>query len=142
VNLARQQALSRPIEIILEEEPELPPVEHDPAQMQQVLLNLLLNALQAIDGAGRIRVQVLSHDNQALVSVTDTGRGIAPEHLASIFRPFFTTKGQGTGLGLSLARRVIEDHAGKIEVTSQAGQGTQFLIWLPFRHPGPSASAS
>jgi len=141
VNLARQQALSRPVEISLEKAPSLPPVEHDAGQLQQVLLNLLLNALQAIDGAGKIRVQIVSHDDQALVSVTDTGRGIAPEHLPSIFRPFFTTKGQGTGLGLSLARRVVEDHGGKIEVTSQPGQGTQFLIWLPFRRPASPPAA-
>lgn len=142
VNLARQQALSRPVEIALEKAPGMPPVEHDPGQMQQVLLNLLLNALQAIDGAGKVRVQIVSHDDQALVSVTDTGRGITPENLPNIFRPFFTTKGQGTGLGLSLARRVVEDHGGKIEVTSQPGQGTQFLIWLPFRRAaGPSAAS-
>jgi signal transduction histidine kinase len=133
VHLARQQALSRPVEITLEKAPGLPLVEHDAGQLQQVLLNLMLNALQAIDGAGKIRVQISSHDTQALVSVADTGRGIAPENLPNIFRPFFTTKGQGTGLGLSLARRVVEDHGGRIEVTSQPGQGTQFHIWLPFR---------
>jgi len=142
VNLARQQALSRPVEVTLEKATQLPPVEHDTGQMQQVLLNLLLNALQAIDGAGKIRVQIVSHDNHAVVSVTDTGRGIAPEHLPNIFRPFFTTKGQGTGLGLSLARRVVEDHGGRIEVISQPGQGTQFLIWLPFRKPPSGTSAS
>jgi hypothetical protein len=142
VNLARQQTLSRPVEIVLEKSPNLPPVEHDPAQLQQVLLNLLLNALQAIEGAGTVRVQIVSHDNQALVSVADTGRGIAAEHLPNIFRPFFTTKGQGTGLGLSLARRVVEEHGGKIEVTSQSGQGTQFLIWLPFRRPAAAPAAS
>ncbi len=142
VNLARQQALSRPVEIALEKAAGMPPVEHDTGQMQQVLLNLLLNALQAIDGAGQIRVQIVCHDDQAVVSVTDTGRGIAPENLPNIFRPFFTTKGQGTVLGLSLARRVVEDHGGKIEVTSQPGQGTQFLIWLPFRRAAAPSAAS
>jgi signal transduction histidine kinase len=141
VHLARQQALSRPVEISLERAQNLPPVEHDAGQLQQVLLNLLLNALQAIEGVGKIRVQIVSHDNQALVSVSDTGRGIASEHLPNIFRPFFTTKGQGTGLGLSLARRVVEDHGGKIEVTSQPGQGTQFLLWLPFRRPASPPTA-
>jgi hypothetical protein len=135
VNLARQQALSRPVEILFERSPNLPPVEHDAGQLQQVLLNLLLNALQAIETTGSIRVQIASHDNQALVSVSDTGRGIAAEHLPNIFRPFFTTKGQGTGLGLSLAHRVVEAHGGKIEVTSQSGLGTQFMLWLPFRRP-------
>jgi len=142
VNLARQQTLSRPVEISLEKSPDLQPVEHDAGQMQQVLLNLLLNALQAIDGAGKVQVHIVSHFNQALVSVSDTGRGIAPENLPNIFRPFFTTKGQGTGLGLSLARRVVEDHGGTIEVTSQPGQGTQFLIWLPFRRPAAPSAAS
>ena len=131
VALARQQALSRPIEIRFAPADNLPPVEHDAAQMQQVLLNLLLNALQAISGAGSIRAAVERRDPHAVLTVADSGRGIAPENLASIFRPFFTTKGQGTGLGLSLARRIVEDHGGRIEVESQPGEGTKFTVRLP-----------
>jgi signal transduction histidine kinase len=133
VMLARQQALSKPIEIVLTKNAELPEVEHDSSQIHQVLLNLLLNAIQAIDQQGRIAVELKPRDQSAAIIVTDNGRGIAPEHLSNIFRPFYTTKGNGTGLGLSLARRIIEQHQGTIEVTSTAGQGTQFTVLLPLR---------
>jgi hypothetical protein len=133
VALARQQALSRPIQIELRRADNLPPVEHDSALIQQVLLNLLLNAIQAIPAEGRVTVVLESRDGFAHITVSDTGRGIAPEHLPSIFRPFFTTKGQGTGLGLSLARRIVESHGGRLEVSSQLGKGSEFSAWLPLR---------
>ena len=142
VALARQQVLSRPIHIELVKGEGLPPVEHDTAQIQQVLLNLLLNAIQAISGSGKIQVSVESRDASAAVTVSDTGRGIAPEYLPNIFRPFFTTKGHGTGLGLSLARRIVEDHGGHIEVSSQPGVGSRFTVWVPLRKPVPAEATS
>ncbi len=142
VALARQQVLSQPIQIELVKAEDLPHVEHDTVQIQQVLLNLLLNAIQAISSTGRIQVRLESRDAFAAVAVSDTGRGIAPEHLPNIFRPFFTTKGHGTGLGLSLARRIVEDHGGHIEVSSQPGAGTRFTVWLPLRKPAPAGAAS
>jgi signal transduction histidine kinase len=135
VMLARQQVLSKPITIELEKDPQLPNVEHDSDQMHQVILNLLLNAVQAIESAGTVRVVLAARKDNALISVTDSGRGISPEHLPFIFRPFYTTKGNGTGLGLSLARRIVEDHRGKIEVESEIGRGTEFLITLPVHQP-------
>lgn len=135
VKLARQQVLSRPIEISFVPSPHLPPVEHDTAQIQQVLLNLMLNAIQAIEGPGRVDVLLESRDGSALLSVSDTGRGIDPAQIANIFRPFFTTKGKGTGLGLSLAQRIVESHGGKMEVESTRGKGTRFKIWLSLRRP-------
>ena len=134
VSLARQQIISRPIEIRLSQAHDLPPVEHDAGQIQQVLLNLLLNAIQAIDSSGNIRVRLNSEDGFATVSVSDTGSGIAPEHLANIFRPFFTTKKRGTGLGLSLVSRIVEAHGGRVQVHSTPGEGSQFMVWLPFQH--------
>jgi two-component system sensor histidine kinase HydH len=109
-------------------------VEHDSDQVHQVLLNLLLNAVQAIETEGTVRVIVGGKKDVALISVTDSGRGIGPEHLPFIFRPFYTTKGNGTGLGLSLARRIVEDHRGRIEVQSEVGKGTEFLVTLPIHH--------
>jgi signal transduction histidine kinase len=102
-----------------------------------VFLNLLLNAVQAMEGggAGVIRVELGSRDDCASVTVTDTGRGIPPQHIAHIFRPFYTTKGNGTGLGLSLARRIVEEHHGRIEVSSVVGKGSKFEVLLPFRVP-------
>jgi two-component system, NtrC family, sensor kinase len=132
VMLARQQVLSKPIKIELEKAPELPEVEHDSDQIHQVVLNLLLNATQAIDTAGTVHVQIISRDDHACVIVSDTGRGIPAQQIPHIFRPFFTTKGNGTGLGLSLARRITEEHHGRIEVTSVVGKGSRFEVVLPF----------
>ncbi len=142
VVLAGQQVLSRPIKIGFEKDLSLPNVEHDSDQIHQLLLNLLLNAVQAIDGAGAIRVQILSLKGDAAIAVTDTGRGIAPEHLPNIFRPFYTTKGNGTGLGLSLSSRIAEEHHGRIEVTSEVGKGTKFLVVLPLQQANAQAAAA
>ena len=145
VMLARQQVLSKPIRIELEKDPHLPVVEHDSDQIHQVVLNLLLNSVQAIEGAGAVRVVIATKKDKALISVADSGRGISAEHLPFIFRPFYTTKGNGTGLGLSLARRIVEDHRGQIEVESELGRGTEFLVTIPIRQPqqlGESAEAA
>jgi signal transduction histidine kinase len=131
VMLARQQVLSKPIKIAFTPSPDMPEVDHDSDQIHQVLLNLLLNSVQAIEGSGVVRVAVFENDSDAVITVSDTGRGIPAEHLPNIFRPFFTTKGNGTGLGLSLARRIIEEHHGRIEVSSSSGKGTTFSVMLP-----------
>jgi signal transduction histidine kinase len=135
VMLARQQVLSRPIKIESQQAPDLPEVEHDSDQVHQVLLNLLLNAVQAMEGPGTVRVEIGSRGGFASVAVSDTGRGISAQNLPNIFRPFYTTKGDGTGLGLSLARRIVEDHHGRIEVNSVVGKGSKFEVLLPFNAP-------
>jgi signal transduction histidine kinase len=138
VGFARQQATTKRITIDLQAKQELPAIEHDPNQINQVLLNLLLNAVQSMDKPGTIRVTLDTDElnEYAVITVADEGRGIAPEHINSIFRPFFTTKGHGTGLGLSLARRTVEAHGGKIEVTSELGRGTRFVVLLPLNRRG------
>ncbi|MFZ1917091.1 MAG: ATP-binding protein [Terriglobales bacterium] len=135
VMLARQQVLSKPIKIEFTPAENLPEVDHDSDQIHQVLLNLLLNAVQAIEGSGRVEVAVFAREDSddAIVTVSDTGRGIPAEHLPNIFRPFYTTKGDGTGLGLSLAKRIIEEHHGRIEVESKLDKGTTFSVMLPLR---------
>ena len=135
VMLARQQALSKTITIELKKDPSLQQVNHDSDQIHQVLLNLLLNAIQATEGKGNIQVELEHRDENAVIVVSDNGRGISPEHLPNIFRPFYTTKGNGTGLGLSLARRIAEEHRGRIEVTSSVGHGSKFVVFLPFHPP-------
>ena len=127
---AREQAGHRKIELTVRRRP-LPNVEHDPGQIHQVVLNLVLNAIQATDPGGSVAIEFEEDDESVMVEVSDTGRGIPPEILSNIFRPFFTTKGEGTGLGLSLAKRIVEDHAGRIEVSSRLGQGSRFSIILP-----------
>jgi signal transduction histidine kinase len=131
VMFARQQAVTKRIMIDLEMQDSLTPVDHDAHQINQVLLNLLLNAIQSMDKPGSIRVSLQSDEDAVVITVADEGKGIPPEHLPNIFRPFFTTKGHGTGLGLSLARRTIEAHGGRIAVASEVGKGTTFAIRLP-----------
>jgi signal transduction histidine kinase len=142
VLVARQQVHSISIGIELQKDPRLPNVEHDSDQIHRLLLNLLLNAVQAIDGKGTIRVGVSFLNGDAAITVVDTGRGIEPEHLAHIFRPFYTSKGNGTGLGLSMARRTVEDHHGRIEVSTELGRGTTFSVFLPLLQPMPLCAAS
>jgi two-component system, NtrC family, sensor kinase len=145
VMLGRQQALASAVEIVLQKDPSLPEVEHDSDQIHQVLLNLLLNALQAIDQndrRGMVVVTVRRRESNAVIEVADNGCGIPYEHLPSIFRPFFTTKGDGTGLGLSLARRIVEDHQGYIEVRTTVGKGTTFTVVLPLQHAESAPAAS
>ncbi|MGC2772387.1 MAG: ATP-binding protein [Candidatus Sulfotelmatobacter sp.] len=142
VMLARQQVISKPIKIELQKAPHLPEVEHDSDQIHQVLLNLLLNAVQSMDGPGKVCVEIDTRGGDASVTVSDTGRGISPEVLSNIFRPFYTTKGNGTGLGLSLARRIVEDHHGRIEVSSVVGSGSKFTVLLPFHMPTAHIAAS
>ncbi len=143
VMLARQQALSKPIKIEFWKNEDLPEVEHDSNQIHQVLLNLLLNSIQAIDNSGTIQVAMQLRNGSVEIVVTDDGRGISPENLEHIFRPFYTTKGNGTGLGLSLARRIVEDHQGRIDVTSEPAKGTRFVVTLPVqRNVAEAARAS
>ncbi len=141
VMFSRQQALSKSIDIEFHHDPLPLEVEHDSNQINQVLLNLLLNSIQSIDHSGKITVKTERHGTLAAVAITDTGRGIAPEHLPHIFRPFYTTKGNGTGLGLSLARRIVEEHGGRVEVNSTLGQGSTFTVFLPLRRASAHAAA-
>ncbi len=112
---------------------QMPLVYCQSMQINQVFMNLLLNAAQAMEQPGDIYIRISTEEKFAIVSVRDTGSGIAPQHLTKVFDPFFTTKpvGTGTGLGLSLSYSIIQKHHGKLSVTSQQGQGTEFVIALP-----------
>lgn len=112
---------------------ELPRIACAPSQINQVLLNLLTNAAQAIDGMGRIQIRSWADTQGIYISLQDNGRGMPPEVMAKIFDPFFTTKpvGQGTGLGLSISYKIVQDHGGQIRVASEPGRGTRFLVSLP-----------
>lgn len=111
----------------------IPEIECLAPQLNQVFLNLLINAVQAIDERGIIVLRTGFDDNEVWVEVGDTGQGIEPEHLDRIFEPFFTTKpvGTGTGLGLSLAHSIVQRHGGQLEARSKIGQGTVFRVTLP-----------
>jgi len=111
----------------------LPHIMCFPFQLNQVFMNLLVNASHALDSKGKITIRTGFDDSQVWVEVQDTGRGIAPENLQRIFDPFFTTKpiGKGTGLGLSLAYGIVKKHGGHMEVNSVVGQGTCMKVVLP-----------
>lgn len=114
---------------------DIPPVECLPSQLNQVFLNILVNAGHAIEGKGTIKIATGREGANVFIAISDSGRGIPQENVARIFDPFFTTKpvGEGTGLGLSLSYSIVRKHAGRIEVTSKVGEGTTFRIVLPVR---------
>ena len=132
---AAQHSGGKNIEKRLELADDLPPVYVDPKQIQQVFLNLFLNAVQAMQQGGVLTVQsALAEQDGAetvRVRVTDTGQGIPPQILEKIFTPFFTTKAQGTGLGLAISHRLIEQQGGRLSVESEDGKGTTFTVELP-----------
>ena len=112
---------------------QLPTAPLDPAQIKQVLVNLVKNAVQAMTKGGVLTVQTGSGADGVWVSIADTGCGIPQEQLNRIFEPFFTTKRKGSGLGLMIVQRIVREHGGLIKLESNVGQGTRFRIWLP-RH--------
>lgn len=122
----------------------LPAVECIPAQINQVIANLLVNAAQAIEQRGKIWVRTGQEGDWVWLEVEDTGKGIAPEHVGRIFEPFFTTKpvGKGTGLGLSVSYGIVEKHGGRIEVASELGKGSRFRIWLPISQANRAAASA
>jgi signal transduction histidine kinase len=125
------------VEIAVKKEPDLPLVQVDRIHVQQTVVNILMNAAQAMPGGGKILIKTGRGDQYVFISITDTGVGIKEKDLEKIFEPFFTTKEkeQGTGLGLSLCKRLIEANAGKIEVESKIGEGTTFTIMIPINQP-------
>lgn len=116
---------------------ELPPVRCIPAQINQVFMNLLVNAAQAIEGSGTITLRSGADDANAWIEIADTGKGMTPEVMARIFEPFYTTKpiGKGTGLGLSISADIMKRHRGSLAVRSQIGEGTCFRLELPLVAP-------
>jgi signal transduction histidine kinase len=118
---------------VVREYGEVPEVHLFVGRMNQVFLNLLVNARQAIAGKGRITIRTCTVGDVAQIEFTDSGCGIAPENLARIFDPGFTTKGVGvgTGLGLSICYQIIQEHLGEIRVRSEVGQGSTFTVVVP-----------
>jgi signal transduction histidine kinase len=112
--------------------PNLPPLRADPSNLSQVLLNLMLNGLQAMPNGGTLTLEAKALNGNCLIAVTDTGGGISPENQRRIFEPYFTTKVKGTGLGLAISRRIIEAHGGTLINLTKINHGCRFEISLPF----------
>jgi two-component system NtrC family sensor kinase len=137
LNIVRNKADFFDIKLITDLDPALSRVKADASQLQQVFLNMIMNAADAIEGKGTITVSTrnVNEDDMDYVEIEfhDTGPGISDENLAKIFEPFFTTKpvGKGTGLGLAVSHGIIREHGGKIDVKTWPGEGTSFLVRLP-----------
>jgi signal transduction histidine kinase len=117
--------------------------DYDATQIEQVLVNLIQNGIQAMPRGGRLSVRLREQDGAALISVQDQGQGIPADQLGRIFEPFFTTKpaGQGTGLGLAVSAGIVAEHHGRIDAASQVGQGSVFTVYLPLKQPAVAERA-
>jgi len=133
LELLERQGVLRDLEVRAEIAADTPAVTGDRSALEQVLVNLLLNAADAAGAGGRVRVTTTTAPGAALVVIADSGRGIPPEDAARVFDPFFTTKepGRGTGLGLAIVARTVEDHGGRITVGNAAEGGAVFTVTLP-----------
>lgn len=143
VALSEQRAKYANVKIVMKLEPELPPVAVSPSEIQQVILNLMNNSLDAMDGTGgTIEIATRVQDGLLVVDVADEGPGIPPANLPRIFDPFFTTKpvGKGTGLGLSICYGIVNKMGGDITVNSAVGLGTTFHVKIPIRSTDESGS--
>jgi signal transduction histidine kinase len=133
LNFFKSRCAQEGVELICSLSPNLPGVDADLSQLNQVVINLIVNALQAMPQGGDLKIQTSCEGNHVLLIVEDTGIGMSDEVLEKIFTPFFTTKevGQGTGLGLPVVHGIITSHGGSVSVKSKMGRGTRFEIQLP-----------
>jgi two-component system, sporulation sensor kinase E len=137
VEILRPEIENRGLEVREQFAERLPAVLFDAAQIKQLLLNLLKNAMQATSRGGVLTLASGATPDGVWLSVRDTGSGIPPEHLNQIFEPFYTTKKKGTGLGLMIVQRIVRDHGGRVEIDSRVDRGTTFKIWLPLPDRSP-----
>jgi two-component system NtrC family sensor kinase len=133
MTLVGHQAQNKRIQVTRREMPPISPVMADFGQIQQVFVNLVVNALQAMNDSGKLTVTTSESNGFIRTSFEDTGTGITPENMEKLFTPFFTTKSEvkGVGLGLSVSYGIVERHGGKIEVQSETGKGSTFTVLLP-----------
>jgi signal transduction histidine kinase len=131
--LLRPEAAAREIEVTAEVETPLPQFTGDPVRLTQALMNLVINAMQAVEKKGRIEVSAHRTDETIVVRVSDDGPGIPPEKLASIFDPYFTTKAEGSGLGLWIAQQIATAHGGSLQAQNGPVRGAIFAMLLPLK---------
>jgi len=131
VRLLKQEIEDRSVAVEITYSDPVPGIKVDRNQMKQALFNVLRNALQAMPSGGELRISLSATDSHLVLVVKDTGVGIEPEEFGRIFEPYHTTKSDGSGLGLMVVQRIVQDHGGQIEVASKPGEGTSFTILLP-----------
>ncbi|HLL71170.1 MAG TPA: ATP-binding protein [Pyrinomonadaceae bacterium] len=136
LRIVEVQAAESDIETRIEQAGDLPPVRGDAESLRSLFTNLIINAVQAMEGdgaGGRLTITLAADEEvqRARITVSDTGRGIAAENISQVFEPYFSTKETGTGLGLAIVKKAVDDHDGTISVTSKQGEGTTFTVTLP-----------
>ncbi|MFP4055312.1 MAG: sensor histidine kinase [Candidatus Brocadiia bacterium] len=135
LDLVAPQAAQQHVEVRTRLAPDLPPIQADPKLLKQALLNLVINAEQAMPEGGELLVETSPGDHHVQVDVTDTGRGIPDHHRAKIFDVYFSTKKEGSGLGLPTAQRILHLHGGSLDLESEVGKGTRFTARIPIEPP-------
>lgn len=135
LRVVQPQATSRQVQLRAERSPQAITVDADPELMVQVLVNLLLNGIDTTPEGGTLTVWASRHAREVWLGVRDTGSGVAPELRAEVFRPFFTTKNQGTGLGLPISQQIVRRHGGSLRLEETAGGGATFIVALPLAEP-------
>jgi two-component system NtrC family sensor kinase len=132
LRLVNKEMMHCQIEVVVELTSDLPLVSGDTRQLEQVFLNIILNARDAMPGGGRLKVETYAGESDIHIRFADSGVGIESENLTRIFEPYFTTKeDRGTGLGLAICQRIVTQHGGQVSVSSKLGEGTVFIIHLP-----------
>jgi len=132
-DVLQPEAAAREIELVVRPADRLPPVPADADQLIQATLNLVINALQAVDRRGRVELGAMADGDGVVLEVRDTGPGVAVGNLGEIFEPYFTTKAEGSGLGLWIAQQIIAAHGGTIRVANAPNGGAMFSVYLPSR---------
>lgn len=133
VDLLREESREQDIDIRLETEADIPNFSFDYNQIKQVILNLVINAFDAIEGNGVIKITTVSSNGSILLSVEDNGKGISEEDIKNIFNPFFTTKTRGSGLGLAVSKKIAKEHGGELLIESVPAKGSKFTLKLPIK---------
>jgi signal transduction histidine kinase len=131
--LLKQESMENNVEIEINKDVDIPPFNFDYNRIKQVLLNLVINAFEAVESGGTIKIQTSTSNGKVLLVVEDDGKGIPGEDLKNIFNPFFTTKTRGTGLGLAISKKIAKEHGGDLHIESKLSRGSRFTLMLPVR---------
>jgi two-component system sensor histidine kinase HydH len=134
-SIARHSAILNDVELVVNHRASLQPIECDAEQLKQVLLNLIINSVQATKGQGTVRVHSFNRHDYLCIEICDEGSGVTPDEHEKMFDPFFTTKESGTGLGLAIAANIVEQHGGSLTGNNNPGKGMTFRLELPINRP-------